>query len=74
MKIVKGKSHIEAYQITDERLNKNCMALLTPLYRPILPLFLINLKHWFDSRTADFEKEWKDWLEEMKDKGGGKSP
>ncbi|MDT2288723.1 hypothetical protein P7H17_25450 [Paenibacillus larvae] len=32
-----------------------------------------QFQKWFESRTADSEKEWKEWLsEKMKDQGGGK--
>ncbi|MEV2295647.1 hypothetical protein ABNC35_22460, partial [Paenibacillus larvae] len=72
VKIVKGKSYIEAYQITDERLNKTVCGIVNSLIQADTTTIFNQFKHWFDSRTADFEKEWKDWLEEMKDKGGGK--
>ncbi|MDT2277527.1 hypothetical protein P7H20_25515 [Paenibacillus larvae] len=31
-----------------------------------------QFQKWFESRTADLEKEWKEWLSKMKDQGGGK--
>ncbi|MDE5168579.1 hypothetical protein [Paenibacillus larvae] len=71
VKIVKGKSYIEGYQITDERLDKNVCGIVNSLIQADTTTIFNQFKHWFDSRTADFEKEWKDWLEEMKDKGGG---
>ncbi|MEV2910824.1 hypothetical protein ABNF65_19980, partial [Paenibacillus larvae] len=69
VKIAKGKSYIEAYQITDERLNKTVCGIVNSLIQADTTTIFNQFQKWFESRTADFEKEWKDWLEKMKDQG-----
>ncbi|MDT2305724.1 hypothetical protein P7H21_19740 [Paenibacillus larvae] len=72
VKIVKGKSYIEAYQITDERLNKTVCGIVNSLIQADTTTIFNQFKHWFDSRTADFEKEWERLAGRNEGQGGGK--
>ncbi|MDT2295696.1 hypothetical protein P7H15_26655 [Paenibacillus larvae] len=69
VKIVKGKSYIEAYQITGREAQQKPLHCELSIQADTTTIFN-QFQKWLESRTADFEKEWKEWLEKMKDLWG----
>lgn len=72
IRIVAGKSYIEDYQITDERLDNTACGLVTHLFDQVNTTEIYNrFEAWMDSKTSepegDFYREWKGWFEQIKD-------
>lgn len=72
VRIVAGKSYIEDYQITDERLDNTVCGLVTHLFEQVNTTEIYNrFEAWMDSMTSepegDFYREWKSWFEQIKD-------
>lgn len=72
IRIVAGKSYIEDYQITDERLDNTVCGLVTHLFDQVNTTEIYNrFEAWMNSKTSepngDFYREWKKWFEQIKD-------
>lgn len=72
VRIVAGKSYIEDYQITDERLDNTVCGLVTHLFDQVNTTEIYNrFEAWMNSKTSepdgDFYREWKRWFEQIKD-------
>lgn len=70
--ILAGKSFIEAYQITDERLNNVVCGLVTHLFDQVNTTEIYDrFQAWMDEKTAepngDFYQQWLDWFSELQD-------
>ncbi|WP_213950370.1 hypothetical protein [Tepidanaerobacter syntrophicus] len=72
VEVIAGKSFIEAYQITDERLDNEVCGLVTHLFEQVNTTEIFNrFQSWLDSKTSepdgDFYREWKDWFDGVQD-------
>lgn len=72
VEVIAGKSFIEAYQITDERLDNEVCGLVTHLFEQVNTTEIFNrFQSWLDSKTSepdgDFCREWKDWFDGVQD-------
>lgn len=70
--IIAGKSFIEAYQITDERVDNEVCGLVTHLFEQVNTTEIYNrFEAWMDEKTAepdgDFFQEWQAWFSEIQD-------
>lgn len=69
--IIAGKSFVEAYQITDERLDTGVCGLAGSLITADTTDIFNQFQAWLNSKTAEpdgeFYAEWKDWFDEIQD-------
>lgn len=67
VEVIAGKSFIEAYQITDERLDTNVCGLANSLITADTTEIFNEFQDWLTSKTSnpdgEFYREWKTWLE-----------
>jgi hypothetical protein len=70
VRVVAGKSFVEASQITDERLNSEVCGLANSLIAADTTEIFNKFESWFQEKTNDvngtFCREWKDWINEVK--------
>lgn len=72
VEVIAGKSFIESYQITDERVNNEVCGLVTHLFEQVNTTEIFNqFQSWLDTKTSepdgDFYQEWKAWFDEVQD-------
>jgi len=67
--IIAGKSFIDAYQITDERLNTEVCGLASSLITADTTDIFNQFQAWLNSKIAkpegEFYTEWENWFEEI---------
>lgn len=61
-----GKSYIEGWQVTDERLDNNVCGLVDSLIQADTTEIFNQFQAWYNSKTAEFQQEWDDWFNQMK--------
>lgn len=62
VRIIAGKSYIEGYQITDERLNTSACGLVNSLIQADTTEIFNQFQAWYNSKTIEFQNEWNDWF------------
>ncbi len=72
VEVIAGKSFIESYQITDERVNNEVCGLVTHLFEQVNTTEIFNqFQDWLKIKTSEpdgeFYREWKDWFDEIQD-------
>lgn len=71
IEVIAGKSFIEAYQITDERINSEVCGLVNSLIRADTTEIFNQFQGWLKSKTkapdGEFYREWKSWFETVQD-------
>jgi hypothetical protein len=69
IRIIAGKSYIEAFQITDERLDTNVCGLVNSLIQADTTEIFNQFQAWYNSKTAEFQQEWEDWFATIQNSG-----
>jgi hypothetical protein len=69
VRIIAGKSYIEAFQITDERLDTNVCGLVNSLIQADTTEIFNQFQAWYNSKTAEFQQEWEDWFATIQNSG-----
>ncbi|MCC2250489.1 hypothetical protein JUJ52_11005 [Virgibacillus sp. AGTR] len=64
VKIEAGKSYIEGYQVTDERLNNDVCGLVNSLIQADTTEIFNQFQQWYEAKTASHEGQWEDWYNE----------
>ncbi|MEJ8546688.1 phage tail protein [Brevibacillus borstelensis] len=62
VRIVKGKSYIEGWQITDERLDNKVCGLVNSLIQADTTTIFNQFQSWYTTKTVDYQWEWADWF------------
>lgn len=60
-----GKSYIEGWQVTDERLNTSVCGLVNSLIQADTTEIFNQFQFWYDSKTAEFQQEWQDFIKDL---------
>jgi hypothetical protein len=63
VRIEAGKSYIEAYQITDERLDNNVCGLVNSLIQADTTEIFNQFQAHYNAKSAEFEENWQTWLD-----------
>jgi hypothetical protein len=61
VKIEAGKSYIQAYQITDERLNTDVCGLVNSLIQADTTQIFNQFQDWYNVKTAEYANDWEVW-------------
>lgn len=62
VRVIAGKSFIEGFQITDERLNTQVCGLVNSLIQADTTEIFNQFQAWYNSKTAEFQQDWNDWF------------
>ena len=61
IRILKGKSYIEGFQITDERLDASVCGLVNSLIQADTTEIFNQFQAWYNSKTAQYQNDWNNW-------------
>ena len=61
VRILKGKSYIEGFQITDERLDASVCGLVNSLIQADTTEIFNQFQAWYNSKTAQYQNDWNNW-------------
>ncbi|RDE19259.1 phage tail protein [Parageobacillus thermoglucosidasius] len=61
VRIIAGKSYIEAFQITDERLDTNVCGLVNSLIQADTTEIFNQFQQWYEAKTAEYEQNFDFW-------------
>jgi hypothetical protein len=62
VEVIAGKSFIEGFQVTDERLDTNVCGLVNSLIQADTTEIFNQFQEWYNSKTTEFQQEWDDWF------------
>jgi hypothetical protein len=62
VEVIAGKSFIEGFQVTDERLDNNVCGLVNSLIQADTTEIFNQFQAWYNSKTTEFQQEWDDWF------------
>ncbi|WP_049753993.1 hypothetical protein [Anoxybacillus flavithermus] len=62
VEVIAGKSFIEGFQVTDERLDTNVCGLVNSLIQADTTEIFNQFQAWYNSKTAEFQQDWDDWF------------
>jgi len=62
VEVIAGKSFIEGFQVTDERLDTNVCGLVNSLIQADTTEIFNQFQAWYNSKTTEFQQEWDDWF------------
>jgi hypothetical protein len=69
VRVIAGKSFIEGFQVTDERLDTNVCGLVNSLIQADTTEIFNQFQAWYNSKTAEFQQEWEDWFANVQNSG-----
>lgn len=61
VKIIKGKSYIEGWQITDERLDNSVCGLVNSLIQADTKTIFDQFQLWYNAKTKEYDENWNLW-------------
>lgn len=64
-----GKSYVSGANVTDERLNNEVCGLVNSLIQADTTDIFNQFQAWYNLKTPEFEKQWKDWFKDQQTGG-----
>lgn len=61
VRIIAGKSYIEGFQVTDERLDTNLCGLVNSLIQADTTEIFNQFQQWYEAKTAEYEQNFDLW-------------
>jgi hypothetical protein len=62
VRIIAGKSYVEAFQITDERLDTNVCGLVNSLIQADTTEIFNEFYSWLNTKKTEYQQDWDDWF------------
>jgi hypothetical protein len=69
VRIIAGKSYIEAFQITDERLDTNVCGLVNSLIQADTTEIFNEFYSWLETKKNEYQQDWEDWFANVQNSG-----